>query len=156
VIRWSLAVLAVAACSGDKEPGQPAPAPADERPRVAELADEGCACANLGCIDQVQQTLVRIGERQHGSAEATRATEAARERLDACTARLAKALLSSIAELTDELCACPDRPCYDALRPKVNSLFSRSNAAAVPPPILAEIQREVARFNRCDERFSSP
>lgn len=156
MIRWSLTLLAVAACSGDKESEQPAPPRTEDRPRVAELADEGCACENLGCIDRVQQTMTRISARQHGSANATRAAEAARERLDACTTRLAKALVTSIAGLTDELCACPDRACYDALRPKVDSLFSRSNAAAIPPPILAEIQREVARFNRCDERFSPP
>jgi hypothetical protein len=145
-------VAATAAACGDSDS---AAAPAEDVPYTARLAEQACACETLACVDQIQQRFERVLGSQHPSPATERDNAAARARITECTATLARALLADTRALADALCACEDRQCYDALRPRVERVFDQDrNVAAIPPIILADIEREAARFTTCDERFA--
>lgn len=126
-------------------------------PRVQELVEEACACTELACIAQRQRVLRNMLEGTHSSQAANETREAVMAAVAECTQRLALAQRDAVRQLADDLCACGDRACYDGLRDRVARVFSTENAAAdLGPAMAAELRVEVERFNRCDERFSSP
>lgn len=149
-----LLCLFVATACGDKS----APAPEGEPPdsRLLELAREACACKDLECMDARQRVLRNMLEATHDSQAAVDDRELALARVSQCTDELAVRLETEINALAADLCACPDRACYEALRPRVDQVFSRDNAADIGPAMLARIRAATDRFAQCDERFSAP
>ena len=116
------------------------------RSEADRIADAACACPTLACVAEQHSEMTRVlaGDTAHP----------ALRRLTLCLDTLADAFLTDVRTLTDDLCACPDRACYDALKPRVDAVFSSDNVANVGPEMLTRIQTEVQRFEACDFRFS--
>ncbi len=154
---WLALLVAALAAGCREEPRAGAGAPASgSRDAAADepLVAEACACRTLGCIDAVQQRFVARTQGQHATPEALAQAEATRAGIERCTAPLVAQLERDITDVTDALCACADRACYDGLRDRVNAVFSRDNGAALPPATLERIRGTVERFEACDRRFT--
>lgn len=72
-----------------------------------------------------------------------------------CIDRLAETFFAEVRTLADDLCACTDRACYDALAPRISRVFSEENVANVGPEMVERLTVEFQRFNRCDARFTT-
>lgn len=153
-----LGVLVAALAAGCREERRTGAAAVASGPRDAAadepLVAQACACQTLGCIDTVQQRFVARTQGQHATPEALAQAEATRAGIDRCTSPLVAQLEHDITDVTDALCACADRACYDGLRDRVNAVFSRDNGAALPPAALERIRATVERFDACDRRFT--
>ena len=116
------------------------------RSQVDLVADAACACTTLACAasQHHELTLLLNGDVHH----------TALRRLTICIDTLAEQFLTEVRAVTDDLCSCADRACYDALDPQVWQVFSEDNVANVGPQMLERLATEVERFNSCDRRFT--
>jgi hypothetical protein len=138
----ALALLAAVACSRGAHRDDPAaePAPAAED----DLARDACACTTLPCVDAIEQKIVATG-----------VESAVKQRAADCADQIGRKLfLGPFHALTDDLCACADRACYDALGPRVNALMDpRSMKAAFTPAFIDEMRTTATRFDACDAKW---
>jgi len=145
--RWTtssaLALLAMVACSRGAHRDDPSAA--GSQAIEDDLARDACACTTLQCVDAIEQQIVAAG-----------VVGAVKLRAADCADQLGrKVFLTPFHALTDDLCACADRACYDGLGPRVNALIDpRTIKAAFTPAFLDEMKATATRYAACDAKWS--
>lgn len=145
-------VVLVAACGRDEQPG-PTPSREPTPATPMPFAKRACACTELWCLVEQERAFRDAVASQHPSEGAVAVAEATRDAIEACAAPLRRDTIAALITLTDELCACQDRACYDALGSR------RAQVTRLPRPQdmgqawAQEVLPILTRYQECDTRL---